>query len=92
MPSWIEPLIFTLRAAPGGTVIALADHGAVREVIDPATIPASMAGGHDGALWNALFAVAIAHAMGGSLDQIRHGLFKPGIADRPGRSIPMTAR
>jgi cyanophycin synthetase len=50
-------------------------------------IPATMAGRHDGKVWNALFAVAIARAMGAPPDRIRHGLssFKPDMADSQGR-------
>jgi len=44
-------------------------------------------GRHVGKVWNALFAAAIARAMGSSLDQVRQGLrsFKPDMADSEGR-------
>src|SRR6185295_16856461 len=69
----------TLRPAPGGAVIMLTEGRTDQAVIDPAMIPATMAGRHDGKVWNALFAVAIARAMGAPPDRIRHGLssFKP---------------
>ncbi len=77
----------TLRTAPGGAQIMLTEHGTGRAVIDPSMIPATMGGQHDGKVWNALFAVAIAYAMGASPDQIRLGLssFKPDMADSQGR-------
>ena len=76
-----------LQPAPGGTVIMLTERGIHQAVIDPAMIPATMAGRHDGKVWNALFAVAIAYAMGASSGQIREGLssFKPDMADSQGR-------
>jgi UDP-N-acetylmuramyl tripeptide synthase len=77
----------TLRGSPDATMIVLADQGAVEAVIDPATIPATLSGMHRGKVWNAMFAVAIARAMGASLDQIRQGLqsFKADLADSQGR-------
>ncbi len=77
----------TLRGSPDAAMIVLADHGAVEAVIDPATIPATLGGKHRGKVWNAMFAVAIARAMGASLDQIRRGLqsFKPDLGDSQGR-------
>jgi len=77
----------SLRGSPGEAMIVLADRGAAEAVIDPATIPATLGGRHRGKVWNAMFAVAIARAMGASLDQIRRGLqsFKPDLADSQGR-------
>jgi UDP-N-acetylmuramyl tripeptide synthase len=77
----------TLRGSPDAAMIVLADGGAVEDVIDPATIPATLGGRHRGKVWNAMFAVAIARAMGASLDQIRRGLqsFKPDLDDSQGR-------
>jgi cyanophycin synthetase len=65
----------------------LADRGAVEDVIEPANVPATLSGRHGGKVWNAMFAGAIAYAMGASLDQIRQGLlsFKPDLADSQGR-------
>jgi cyanophycin synthetase len=77
----------TLRGSPGEAMIVLADRGAVEDVIDPGAIPATLGGRHRGKAWNAMFAVAIAQAMGASLDHIRRGLrsFKPDLADSQGR-------
>src|SRR6185369_2943979 len=52
-----------------------------------AEIPATLGGRHAGKVWNALFAAAIAQAMGSSLDHIRQGLrsFKPDMAHSEGR-------
>jgi len=69
----------TLRGSAGQSMVVLADRGAVEDVMEPAKIPATLSGQHGGKVWNAMFAVAIAHAMGASLDHIRRGLlsFKP---------------
>ncbi len=77
----------TLRGQPGEAMIVLTDRGTVEDVIDPGFIPATLGGRHRGKVWNAMFAVAIARAMGASLDHIRRGLrsFKPDLADAQGR-------
>jgi len=70
-----------------GDANVLADHGAADTVLATTEIPATLSGRHRGKVWNAMFAVAIARAMGASLDQIRAGLrsFKPDLADSQGR-------
>ena len=75
------------RGSPDGDVIVLADHGAADPVLATTEIPATLSGRHGGKVWNAMFAVAIARAMGASLDQVRAGLrsFKPDLADSQGR-------
>jgi cyanophycin synthetase len=77
----------TLRGSAGSSMIVLADHGIVEDVIEPANVPATLSGCHAGKVWNVMFAVAIARAMGASLDHIRRGLlsFKPDLADSHGR-------
>ena len=68
-------------------MIVLTDRGATTDVIEPREIPATLAAQHGGKVWNAMFAVAIAYAMGASSGQIREGLssFKPDMADSQGR-------
>jgi cyanophycin synthetase len=95
-----EPDASTLRAhieaggaavmlGPGadGDTVRLVDRGVFQPLMTVQEIPATIAGRHGGKVWNAMFAAAIAHAMGASLDHIRHGLrsFKPDIADSQGR-------
>src|SRR5439155_165824 len=67
------------RGSPDGDVIVLADHGAADPVLATTEIPATLSGRHGGKVWNAMFAVAIARAMGASLDQVRAGLLAGGV-------------
>jgi cyanophycin synthetase len=88
------PALAAHRAAGGAAafladgVIRLApDGGAGEAVIPVAAIPATLGGHHEGKQWNALFAAAVAHAMGAPVGRIRDGLagFRPDMADAQGR-------
>jgi cyanophycin synthetase len=88
------PALRAHRAAGGaaafladGVIRLAADGGAGEPVIAVAAIPATLGGRHPGKLWNALFAAAVAHAMGAPLERIRAGLesFRPDLADSQGR-------
>jgi cyanophycin synthetase len=79
--------VFLPTAAEGGAIMLTTDGGAGTAVIAPRDIPATLGGHHLGKLWNAMFATAIAYAMGAPLERIREGLrsFKPDMADSQGR-------
>jgi cyanophycin synthetase len=76
-----------LETAAGDAHIVRFDRGAAEIVLDLAAVPATLGGRHGGKAWNALFAVAIAGAMGASLGDIRAALraFRPDLADSQGR-------
>ncbi|MFO1059749.1 MAG: Mur ligase family protein [Dongiaceae bacterium] len=88
------PALAAHRAAGGAAafledgVLRLAVAGGAGEPVLPvAAIPATLGGHHAGKQWNALFAAAIAHAMGAPLERIGAGLaaFRPDLADSQGR-------
>jgi len=76
-----------LRHSADGDIMVLVERGIAQPFMAMAEIPATLGGRHVGKVWNALFAAAIAQAMGSSLDQVRQGLrsFKPDMADSEGR-------
>jgi cyanophycin synthetase len=76
----------TLRGGDGDGMIVLSDRGIDQDVIETRAIPATLEGAHRGKVWNAMFAVAIAHAMAVPLEPIRAGLrsFRSDLADSHG--------
>ncbi len=76
-----------LRPSADGDLMVLVERGIAEPLMATAAIPATLGGRHVGKVWNALFAAAIAQAMGSSLDHVRQGLrsFKPDMADSEGR-------
>ncbi|MFO1059196.1 MAG: Mur ligase family protein [Dongiaceae bacterium] len=83
-----------LRGAGEQAVIILCDGGRAEAVAAAAAIPATLGGLHEGKLWNAMFAAAIAHGLGMTPDRIRAGLaaFKTDFADAQGRSTIIERR
>jgi cyanophycin synthetase len=63
-----------LRGAGEQAAIMLSDGGSAATVTAATAIPPTLGGLHEGQLWNAMFAVAIAHGLGMTLDRIRAGL------------------
>lgn len=77
----------TLRPAAAGPTIALHEGGAVRDLLPASELPLAMGGRAMHNVANALFATAIARALGTAPEDIRRGLMAlgPGHADTPGR-------
>jgi cyanophycin synthetase len=76
-----------LQGTGSAAAIMLVENGAGQRVVAADEIPATLGGRHEGKVWNAMFATAIAYAMGAPLPAIRRGLcsFKADLADSQGR-------
>ncbi|MFO1058961.1 MAG: Mur ligase family protein [Dongiaceae bacterium] len=76
----------TLRGTGMAGTILLTERGIETAVVEPRTIPATLGGRHGGKVWNAMFAVALAHGLGIAPERIRAGLqsFRPTFADSQG--------
>ena len=77
----------TLRPDDGGPVIELRENGAVVDIMPAYDAPTALDGRAMHNIQNAMFAAAIAHGLGKSLENIRSGLNSLGVvrADTPGR-------
>ncbi|MBE2186351.1 MAG: cyanophycin synthetase [Rhodothermales bacterium] len=80
-------MALVLEQGAAGDLIALYDQGTFRPVMRSHEIPATLGGAARFNVQNAMFAAAIAYAMGKSLDDIRLGLatFSTSNAQVPGR-------